>query len=141
MPNIKLFQSKKVRTHWDDQDEKWYFAVIDVVEILTESSNPRRYWSDLKRKIIREGYNELYENIVHLKMESADGKKYSTDCADTRLLLRIIQSIPSPNAEPFKRWLAKVGNERLEEIEDPELTSKRTREIYRAKGYSFRGSE
>ena len=136
MSNIKLFETKKVRAHWDEKAEKWFFAVIDVVQILTNSGNPRRYWSDLKRKLTKEGFDELYEIIVRLKLESSDGKKYATDCADTKGLLRIIQSIPSPNAEPFKRWLAKVGNERLEEIENPELTSKRGRAIYRAKGYS-----
>jgi DNA-damage-inducible protein D len=136
MSNIKLFENKRIRTHWDEGKEKWYFSVIDVIETLTDSNNARRYWSDLKRKLEFEGFIQLYEIIVQLKLESSDGKKYETDCADTQGLLRIIQSIPSPKAEPFKRWLAQVGYERLEEIENPELASKRTREIYKAKGYS-----
>jgi len=106
--SIKLFESKKIRVHWDDEQEKWYFSIIDIIETLTGSSNPRRYWSDLKRKLIKEGFNQLYEIIVQLKLESADGKKYVTDCSDTEGLLRIVQSIPSPKAEPFKVWLAKV---------------------------------
>src|SRR5690554_5993341 len=129
MSNIKLFQDKKIRTTFNEVEQKWYFAIIDVVQVLTESSNSRRYWSDLKRKLTGEGYNELYENIVQLKLEAPDGKQRETDCANTEGLLRIIQSIPSPKAEPFKRWLAKVGYERLQEIEDPELASKRAREI------------
>jgi len=136
MSNIRLFQTQQVRTHWSESEKKWYFAIIDVVKILTDSANPRRYWSDLKRKLAKEGYDQLYENIVQLKMQAPDGKMRETDCTDTEGLLRIIQSIPSPKAEPFKRWLAKMGYERLEEIENPELASKRTREIYRAKGYS-----
>jgi len=136
MSNIKLFQDKKIRTTFNEADQKWYFAIIDVVQVLTESSNARRYWSDLKRKLLKEGYNELYENIVQLKLEAPDGKLRETDCTNTEGLLRIIQSIPSPKAEPFKRWLAKVGYERLQEIEDPELASKRAREIYKAKGHS-----
>jgi DNA-damage-inducible protein D len=136
MSNIKLFQDKKIRTTFNEADQKWYFAIIDIVQVLTESSNARRYWSDLKRKLVKEGYNELYENIVQLKLEAPDGKLRETDCANTEGLLRIIQSIPSPKAEPFKRWLAKVGYERLQEIEDPELASKRAREIYKAKGHS-----
>ena len=136
MSNIKFFQDQKIRTTFNEADQKWYFAIIDVVQVLTESSNARRYWSDLKRKLVKEGYNELYENIVQLKLEAPDGKLRETDCANTEGLLRIIQSIPSPKAEPFKRWLAKVGYERLQEIEDPELASKRAREIYKAKGHS-----
>jgi len=135
MGNIKLFQDKKIRTEYNEKEQKWYFAIIDVVQVLTESSNARRYWSDLKRKLTKEGYSELYENIVQLKLEAPDGKLRVTDCTDTEGLLRIIQSIPSPKAEPFKRWLAKVGYERLQEIENPELASKRAREIYKAKGY------
>ena len=118
--SIKLFESKKIRVQWDDESEKWYFSVIDIIETLTESKNPRRYWSDLKRKLTKEGFNQLYEIIVQLKLKASDGKKYTTDCADTEGLLRIIQSIPSPKAEPFKIWLAKVGYERIEETEDPE---------------------
>src|SRR5206468_1305302 len=99
----------------------WYFSVIDVIAILTESANPRRYWSDLKRKLIAEGYDQLYEKIVQLKMISSDQKSYVTDAADTTTLLRIIQSVPSPKADPLKRWLAEVGTQRIEEIENPEL--------------------
>ena len=134
--SIKLFESKKIRVEWDDNNEKWYFSIVDIVESLTGSKNPRRYWSDLKRKLIKEGYNELYENIVQLKMESQDGKKRDTDCSDTETLLRLIQSIPSPKAEPFKRWLAKVGTERIEETEDPEKAFDRAMETYLKKGYS-----
>ncbi|MGB0887692.1 MAG: BRO-N domain-containing protein [Vicingaceae bacterium] len=109
MPNIKLFQDKKIRTTFNEIDQKWYFAIIDVVQILTESSNARRYWSDLKRKLVKEGYNELYENIVQLKLEAPDGKLRETDCANTEGLLRIIQSVPSPKAEPFKNnWKEKL---------------------------------
>ncbi|MCK4407109.1 MAG: Bro-N domain-containing protein [Bacteroidales bacterium] len=133
---IKLFESKQIRVHWDNEAEKWYFSIIDIIETLTGSGNPRRYWSDLKRKLIKEGYNELYENIVQLKLQAPDGKMRETDCADTEGLLRIIQSIPSPKAEPFKRWLAKVGYERIEETEDPEKAFDRAMETYLKKGYS-----
>ena len=133
---IKLFESKKIRVHWNSEKEKWYFSVIDIIEALTGSQNPRRYWSDLKRKLTKEGFSQLYEIIVQLKLESSDGKRYSTDCADTEGLLRIIQSIPSPKAEPFKLWLAKVGYERIEETEDPEKTFDRAMETYLKKGYS-----
>lgn len=136
MSNIKLFESKQIRSEWNEAEQKWYFAIIDVIEILTESNNPRRYWSDLKRKLNKEGFSQLYEIIVQLKMISSDGKKYITDCADAKGLLRIIQSIPSPKAEPFKQWLAQVGSDRLEEIENPELATQRTRELYKLKGYS-----
>src|SRR6185437_15910450 len=119
MGNIKLFENKKVRTHWDSEKEQWYFSVIDVIEILTGSSIPNRYWSDLKKKLRAEG-SEAYEKIVRLKMEAPDGKLRETDVADTETLLRLIQSIPSPKAEPFKQWLAKTGYERIEEIQDPE---------------------
>ena len=135
MANIKLFESKQVRSHWDEQEKKWYFAIVDVIEILTESTKPRDYWYRLKKREKDNGI-DLSTNCRQLKMVSTDGKKYNTECADTESLLRIIQSIPSPKAEPFKRWLAKVGYERLEEIENPELASKRTRDIYKAKGYS-----
>lgn len=135
MSNIKLFESKRVRSAWNEDEQKWYFSIIDVVEILTESNNPRRYWSDLKIKLQKEGFNQLYEIIVQLKLASADGKKYVTDCADSKGLLRIIQSIPSPKAEPFKLWLAQVGSDRLDEIENPELATQRTRELYKLKGY------
>lgn len=135
MSNVKLFESKQIRSEWNETEQKWYFAIIDVVEILTESNNPRRYWSDLKRKLNKEGFSQLYEIIVQLKMISSDGKKYITDCADAKGLLRIIQSIPSPKAEPFKQWLAQVGSDRLDEIENPELATQRTRELYKLKGY------
>jgi len=136
MSNLILFENKQVRRLWIKEKQRWFFSVIDVCEILSETDNPRRYWSDLKRKLKSEGVNELYEIIVQLKMEAGDGKIRLTDCADAQGLLRIIQSIPSPKAEPFKRWLAKVGYERLEEIENPELAAKRMREIYQQKGYS-----
>jgi len=135
MSNIKLFQSKQVRTHWDKTEEKWYFAIVDIIEILTESTKPRDYWYRLKKRE-RENGIELSTNCRQFKMKAKDGKMRDTEIADTETLLRIIQSIPSQKAEPFKRWLAKVGYERLEEIENPELASKRTREIYKTKGYS-----
>ncbi len=135
MSNIKLFESKKVRSHWDAETETWYFSVIDVIEILTGSSIPKRYWSDLKKKITKEG-SQLYEKIVQLKFEAADGKKYATDCLDTPNLLRLIQSIPSPKAEPFKQWLAKVGYERLQEINDPSQSIDRARENWQKLGRS-----
>ena len=135
MSNIKLFESKQIRAEWSETAQKWYFAVIDVIEILTESNNPRRYWSDLKRKLNSEGFSQLYEIIVQLKMISSDGKKYLTDCSDAKSLLRIIQSIPSPKAEPFKQWLAQVGSDRLDEIKNPELAAQRSRELYKLKGY------
>ena len=116
---IKIFESKQVRTVWDAEKEDWYFSVVDVVAVLTDSNTPRRYWSDLKRKLTIEG-SELYEKIVQLKLPSSDGKKYSTDVLKTKDVLRLIQSIPSPKAEPFKLWLAQVGSERLDEIADPE---------------------
>lgn len=135
MSSIKLFEEKKVRTHWDEEQQKWYFSVIDVIEILTGSSIPKRYWSDLKKKLTKEG-SQLYEKIVQLKFEASDGKKYATDCLETRDLLRLIQSIPSPKAEPFKQWLAKVGYERMQEIADPEQSLDRARENWRKLGRS-----
>jgi hypothetical protein len=132
---VQLFEEKKVRTHWDESTEEWYFSVIDVVGILTGSENPRRYWSDLKIKLRKEG-SQLYENIVQLKMQSEDGKFYKTDVANTEQLLRIIQSIPSPKAEPFKQWLAKVGYERLQETTDPEHSITRARENWQRLGRS-----
>jgi hypothetical protein len=132
---VRLFESKKVRVHWDEQLEKWFFSVIDIVEILTSSSNPRRYWSDLKMKLIKEG-SQLYEKIVHLKLVAPDGKMRDTDVADTETLLRIIQSIPSPKAEPFKQWLAKVGYERMQEISNPEQSLDRARENWQKLGRS-----
>jgi len=133
--SLKLFENKKVRVQWNKEEEKWYFSIVDVIEILTGSSIPRRYWSDLKIKLKEEGF-ELYEKIVQLKLMSSDGKKYETDCADTELLLRIIQSIPSHKAEPFKIWLAKVGNDRINETYDPELAFDRAMKTYLKKGYS-----
>ncbi|MCE2893059.1 MAG: hypothetical protein LW721_01375 [Flammeovirgaceae bacterium] len=135
MSDIKLFEAKKVRTHWDEERELWYFSVIDVIEALTGTDRPRKYWNDLKTKLRNEG-SELSEKIGQLKMMSSDGKKYSTDVADTAQILRLIQSIPSPKAEPFKQWLAQVGYERIEETEDPELSFDRAMETYLAKGYS-----
>ncbi len=132
---IKLFNDRKVRVHWDDEQEQWYFSIVDIVEILTESPNPRKYWSVLKTRLKKEG-SQLATNCSQLKMQSVDGKFYKTDVADTEQLLRLIQSIPSPKAEPFKMWLAKVGNERIEETQDPELSIERAMECYLKKGYS-----
>lgn len=132
---IQLFEDRKIRSAWDEEKEEWYFSVVDVCEVLSETDNPRRYWSDLKRKLQAEG-SELYEKIVQLKMTAQDGKKRLTDVADTEQLLRIIQSIPSPKAEPFKMWLAEVGRERIEETIDPELTIERALATYLKKGYS-----
>ena len=135
MSNIKLFESKKVRTHWNEEKEQWYFSVIDVIEILTDSSIPKRYWSDLKKKLQAEG-SEVYEKIVRLKMLAEDGKNRETDTVDTETLLRLIQSIPSPKAEPFKQWLAKVGYERMQEIADPGQSLDRARENWQKLGRS-----
>lgn len=135
MSDIKLFESKKVRTHWDEKTMQWYFSVIDVIEILTDSKLPKRYWSDLKTKLKAEG-SEVYEKIVRLKMLAEDGKMRETDVSDTKILLRIIQSIPSPKAEPFKQWLAKVGYERMSEIANPEESIERARENWQKLGRS-----
>ncbi|MCB0647769.1 MAG: Bro-N domain-containing protein [Saprospiraceae bacterium] len=135
MSNIKLFEEQRVRSIYNTQEGKWYFSVIDIMQILTESSVPKRYWSDLKKKLEKEG-SQAYEKIVRLKMIAEDGKNRETDTADTETMLRIIQSIPSPKAEPFKQWLAQVGAERIAEIEDPELAQARIRFIYKAKSYS-----
>ena len=132
---IQLFQEQKVRTHWDDDKAKWYFSIIDVVAILTESPRPRKYWNALKTKLQEEG-SELSQNMGQLKMTAEDGKMRFTDVADTEQLFRLIQSIPSPKAEPFKVWLAKVGYERIEETEDPELAFERAMATYLKKGYS-----
>ena len=132
---IKLFDSKQIRSLWDADEEKWFFSIIDVIEVLTETDRPRKYWSDLKTKLIKEG-SELSEKIGQLKMQSVDGKFYKTDVADTEQLFRLIQSVPSPKAEPFKLWLAKVASERLDEIEDPEIGFDRLMETYLKKGYS-----
>ncbi len=131
--HFALFQERSVRRVW--HEGQWWFSVIDVIAILTDSQRPRKYWSDLKVKLVNEGYVEVSEKIGQLKMEAPDGKMRETDAADTRTLLRIIQSIPSPKADPFKRWLAEVGTQRLEEIENPELAMTRMRELYEAKGY------
>ena len=133
--SIVLFNKKKIRRHWDKDKELWYFSVIDVVEVLTDSSVPKRYWSDLKIKLAEEG-SEVYDKIVRLKMKAPDGKMRLTDAGDTETILRLIQSIPSPKAEPFKQWLARVGYERIEETEDPELAFNRAMKTYLAKGYS-----
>jgi hypothetical protein len=132
---IILFNKKQVRRHFDEDKELWYFSVIDVVEILTDSPRPRKYWNALKTKLIEEG-SELSQKVGQLKLKSSDGKKYSTDVLDTENILRLIQSISSPNAEPFKLWLAKVGYERVEETEDPELGIDRAMQTYLKKGYS-----
>ncbi len=132
---IKIFEQKQVRTYWDEEKEQWYFSVINVIEILTGSSIPKRYWSDLKKKLTAEG-SEAYDKIVRLKMQAEDGKMRETDTADTETLLRIIQSIPSPKAEPFKQWLAKVGYERMQEIADPEQSLDRARENWQKLGRS-----
>ena len=133
--SIILFNQKQIRRIWDEEKELWYFSIIDIVEILTESPRPRKYWSALKTKLKQEG-SELSQKVGQLKLESLDGKKYLTDVADTETLLRLIQSIPSSKAEPFKLWLAKVGYERIEETEDPELAFDRAMKIYLQKGYS-----
>jgi len=132
---IKLFEQKQIRSVWKEEDEKWYFSIIDVIEVLTGSDRPRKYWSDLKAKLQKEG-SELSEKIGQLKLAAEDGKMRLTDVADTEQLFRLIQSIPSPKAEPFKMWLAQVGRERIDEIEDPELGIDRLMETYLRKGYS-----
>jgi len=132
---IKIFESKQIRSLWNQDEEKWYFSIIDVVEVLTETDRPRKYWSDLKAKLIKEG-SELSEKIGRLKMIAEDGKLRETDVADTEQLFRLIQSVPSPKAEPFKLWLAKVARERMDEIEDPEIGFDRLMETYLKKGYS-----
>lgn len=133
--SIKIFEQKQVRTHWDEEEEKWYFSIVDVVGILSESVDGRKYWNKLKQRLKEEG-NETVTNCHQLKMLAADGKMRLTDVADTEQLFRLIQSIPSPKAEPFKMWLAQVGRERIDEIEDPELGIDRLMETYLRKGYS-----
>ncbi|MDR1826206.1 MAG: Bro-N domain-containing protein [Rickettsiales bacterium] len=133
--DIKLFEKQNIRTLWDDAAEKWYFAIIDIVGALTDSPNPRKYWSVLKTRIKAEG-GELTTNCSQLKMQAADGKFYLTDAADTEQILRIIQSIPSKKAEPFKLWLARVGSERIDEAIDPEIAINRAIAGYRKNGYS-----
>jgi hypothetical protein len=132
---IKIFEEKQVRALWDEEKEKWYFSIIDVIEILTGSPRPRKYWNALKTKLKAEG-SELSQNLGQLKMQSADGKFYLTDVADNEQLFRLIQSVPSPKAEPFKVWLAQVASERLDEMQDPELSIDRALEQYLRLGYS-----
>lgn len=135
MNKIKVFENKKVRTAWNEETEDWYFSVIDVIEILTESENPRDYWKVLKHRLAKEG-SEVVTNCNQLKLPAADGKMRLTDVLDTKGILRLVQSVPSPKAEPFKMWLAKVGSERLNEIADPEKAILRGADYYRAKGYT-----
>ncbi len=132
---LHLFEDKKVRTLWDEEQEKWFFSIVDTIKVLTGSTIPKRYWSDLKKKLSKEG-SQLYENIVQLKMQSADGKYYKTDVADTKQLFRMIQSISSPKAEPFKLLLAQIASERLDEMQDPEQSIDRALERYLQLGYS-----
>ncbi|MGL4944018.1 MAG: BRO-N domain-containing protein [Thermoguttaceae bacterium] len=133
--SIKLFEQKEIRTHWDAEQEKWYFSITDVCGVLADSDNPRKYWSVLKTRLLAEG-SELATNCSQLKMVAEDGKMRLTDVADTEQLLRLIQSIPSKKAEPFKMWLARVGSERIDETADPELTIERALITYQKKGYS-----
>ena len=132
---IKLFEEKKVRTVWDDEAEEWYFSVVDVIEVLTETPRPRKYWNALKTKLKAEG-SELSQNMGQLKMPAADGKNYKTDVLDTQQLFRLIQSIPSPKAEPFKLWIAQVAKERLDQMQDPELSIEQAMMDYKRLGYS-----
>ena len=132
---IKLFQDKKIRVEWDSDKEEWYFSIVDVVAVLTESPNPRKYWSVLKTRLKQEG-SQVATNCSQLKMKSSDGKFYKTDVADTEQIFRLIQSIPSPKAEPFKLWLAQIASERLDEMQDPELSIDRALEQYLELGYS-----
>ena len=128
-----VFQDKKIRRTWFN--DEWWFSVVDIIEVLTESARPRKYWNDLKKKLYDAGF-ELSEKIGQLKVTSSDGKQYLSDCVNTKNAFRIIQSIPSPKAEPFKQWLAQVGYDRVQEIENPELAQKRMKELYKSKGYS-----
>ncbi len=132
---IKLFEQKQVRSLWDEQKEKWFFSIVDVIGVLTDSANPNNYWKVLKHRLSKEG-SQLVTDCNQLKMQSSDGKFYNTDVADTEQLFRLIQSVPSPKAEPFKLWLAKVARERIDEIEDPEIGIDRLMETYLKKGYS-----
>lgn len=133
MSDIKLFNQKQIRSVWNEEEEQWYFSIVDVVEVLTDSPTPRQYWGKLKKREFDS--QQLYPFWVQLKLESKDGKKYATDCANIKGLLRIIQAIPSPKAEPFKQWLAQVGYERMLEIENPELAQERMKALYEQKGY------
>ncbi len=132
---LKIFESKKVRTSWDEEQEKLYVSIVDVIEVLTDSPRPRKYWNALKTKLKAEG-SELSHNLGQLKLQAEDGKFYKTDVADTEQLFRLIQSIPSPKAEPFKLWLAQVANDRINEMQDPELTIDRALQQYLQLGYS-----
>jgi hypothetical protein len=133
--SVAIFNQKEIRRHWDSRKEFWYFSIIDIIAVLTNSTIPKRYWTDLKNRLKIEG-SEVYEEIVRLKIKAADGKMRLTDTANTKTMFRLIQSIPSPNAEPFKLWLAQVGYQRIEEIADPELTINRALKTYLQKGYS-----
>jgi len=133
---IAVFRGNRIRRHWDDKHRSWFFSVVDIITALTDSENPAVYWRVLKKRLKDEGSDQTVTKCNGFKMLAADGKMRLTDMADTETMFRIIQSIPSPKAEPFKRWLAKVGYERIQEIEDPELATKRTRALYKAKGYS-----
>ena len=133
--SIRLFEERKVRVIWDDEQEEWYFSIVDVISILTDSPNPRKYWSVLKTRMKREG-SELTTNCSQLKMQAADGKKYLTDVANTEQLFRLIQSVPSPKAEPFKLWIAQVAKERLDQMQDPELSIEQAMADYKRLGYS-----
>jgi len=134
MSNLKIFENKKIRTEWDNEKEEWYFSVVDICNVLTQSTDPRKYWNKLKQRLKEEG-NETVTNCHQLKLLAEDGKMRSTDILDTKGVLRLVQSIPSPKAEPFKMWLAQVGAERLDEITDPEIAFRRGAEYYRKKGY------
>ena len=133
--SIRLFEERKVRAIWDDEQEEWYFSIVDVISILTDSPNPRKYWSVLKTRLKREG-SESTTNCSQLKMQAADGKKYLTDVANTEQLFRLIQSVPSPKAEPFKLWIAQVAKERLDQMQDPELSIEQAMADYKRLGYS-----
>ncbi|RGD27902.1 hypothetical protein DW205_18880 [Parabacteroides sp. AM17-47] len=133
--SIRLFEERKVRAIWDDEQEEWYFSIVDVISILTDSPNPRKYWSVLKTRLKREG-SELTTNCSQLKMQAADDKKYLTDVANTEQLFRLIQSVPSPKAEPFKLWIAQVAKERLDQMQDPELSIEQAMVDYKRLGYS-----
>ncbi len=135
LEQIQLFGEKQIRTAWNDAEEKWYFSVIDIIAALVDTDRPRKYWSDLKRKLLAEG-SELSEKIGQLKMKSSDGKMYATDVADQEQLFRLVQSIPSPKVEPIKLWIARVSSERIDEMIDPELSIDRAIDMYRRKGYS-----
>ncbi|MDO8452446.1 MAG: BRO family protein [bacterium] len=132
---ITIFEGRKIRRHWDEENEKWWFSVVDVIAVLSNSANPRTYWKVFKNRLKKEG-SEVVTKCNHLKMQATDGKYYLTDAADTETILRIIQTIPSPNAEPFKLWLARVGYERIEESEDPEKAIQRAMHFYLKRGYS-----